>query len=301
MNDEKNTYFISRLVLLATLWLMGLVFWVKVSLGWEARSLGLLVQCLHTLILCFNALLGFLAIIDPDRPDGREIYGHGKKEVLLTLALVAGLAIASFLFFEMLIPQFQAALNRETLPFPLEISIPMLQFLGFVSLPIFGIASFSLYQAKRLEHAILAFNANQLFKEAGLTLLVFAGLWGVWWGEPLIDLFLSIIIYILVLDELWQAIVWNLPLMVEQNAIAADAIAAIAKSVRGVSHCYKIRARGIVGQFVYIQMYLILEPRYEKAATGIARKIEEALRLRYGSLQVTFYIDAEAGKSGVLR
>ncbi|MGK7928774.1 MAG: cation diffusion facilitator family transporter [Spirulina sp.] len=301
MNEEKNAYFVSRLVLLATLWLMGLVFWVKLSVGWEARSLGLLVQCLHTLIICFNALLGFLAAIGSDRPDGREIYGHGKKEVLLTFALVAVLAIASFLFFETLIPQSQAALKRETLPFPLEIKIPVLQFLGFVSLPILGIASFSLYQAQRLDHAILAFNANQLFKEAGLTLLICAGLWGVWWGEPLIDLVLSVIMYILVLDEFWQAIAWNLPLMVEQNAISADAIASIAKSVRGVSHCYRIRARGIVGQFVYIQMHLILEPRYEKAATGIARKIEEALRLRYGSLQVTFYIDAEAKRSGILR
>lgn len=281
---------LTRILLALILLLMGLVVWVKVTLGWEARSLSLLTQAFHTFIICFNTLFGLFTVSSPDQPDGRVIYGHSQRETLFTFILVASLTMGSLFFFWMGIPQARAVMARETLPFPLQVSPSLLQFLALVGAIPLGLAGLSGYQARLLNHPILGFTTKQLVVEAVLTMVVLLGLWGVWWGESLFDLLLAIIIYLLCLDRFWQVISWQFPLMLEQTAIAPEALMQIALQLPGVKRCDRIRSRGIVGQFVYIQMHLLVDRRYEPMTQNIVRSIEAELRRRYGSLQVTFYL-----------
>ncbi|WP_017303495.1 cation diffusion facilitator family transporter [Spirulina subsalsa] len=298
MSEEPTPDLLTRLLLLATIWLMALLVWVKGAAGWEARSLTLLTESLYTLLVGFNGVLSFLAVTNPDHPTGQDIYGHGRRETAIALFLTGTLTLASAGLIWMFVQQVTAALQREVLPFPLQVNPPLLQLVGLSTLSTLALALFSLYHARRLKHPLLGYNATQLFKDASLGILVLLSLWGVWWGEPLFDLLAALILFIVLLDGFWHMICWQLPLMVEQVSIAPDVLAAIAQGVRGVSYCYRIRSRGIVGQFLYLQMHLVIEARYEPQAPLIARQIEEELRLRYGALQVTFYIETER-KRGV--
>ncbi|WP_272116463.1 MULTISPECIES: cation diffusion facilitator family transporter [Spirulina] len=282
-----------RLLLGAILWLMVLVVWVKGSLGWEVRSLSLIVQAFHTLIICFNTLFSLLSIVNADHPDGRMIYGHGQRETLATFVLIALLTLMTVLFASMFVPQLLAIAQRQPLPFDLQIGIPLVQLLGMISAIPLGLACFCGYQARQLNHPILAFNTKQLFIETGLSFFVMAGLWGVWFGEPLIDLIVALILWLVALDRVWQVIAWQFPLLVEQTAIAPDVLAAIARNVDGVKRCDRIRSRGIVGQFVYLQMHLIIDHHYEPLTHELVRELEAELRRRYGALQVTFYVESD--------
>lgn len=109
MTEVTQRYRAIRLVLLIMLWLTLFVLSVKVSVGWTTRSLSVLAESLHTLISSFSALLSLLATSATDRPIGREIYGHGKRETILTLLLTGFLGFACINLLWMTANQFIAA------------------------------------------------------------------------------------------------------------------------------------------------------------------------------------------------
>lgn len=301
MTEGNYRYRTGRLVLLATLWLTLFILSVKVSAGWATRSLSLLAESLHTLITCFSAILSLLALTRADRPIRHEVYGHGKRETALTLLLAAFLGFFCLYLLGMAGQQLAAAWREGTLSFPVHVSLPLLQMLGVIILASIGLALVGIFQARAIRHPTLHFNARELLKDAGYTLLVLGGLLGVWWGLLWLDLVLAIILVILAVTSFWHVVNWQLPLLVEQTAIAPEVLTQIACQVSGVTHCYKIQSRGIVGRLVYIQMHLILHPEFNSVASIIAERIEGAIRERYGSVQMTFYLDEDTPESQISR
>lgn len=296
MTDRQNHYLISRIIVWVTLWLMFLLFGVKVLTGWEMKSLSLLAESLHALIVCFSLLFSWLAIISSDRPTGREIYGHGKRETFLVflLAIIVAFGCAGLLWLCAL--QLMAIARQADLPFPVRVTLPLLQLLGFLVVTTLGLGIFNRVQSRIRRYPMLRFNANQIFKETGLTALVIASLGGVWWGEPLFDVLMAMMLAILALDSFWQLISWHWPLLIEQTAIAPEVLEQLVKEVEGVAHCDNIRSRGLVGRFFYIDMHLILESGEKTLAPKVARQIEQAIRDRYGPVQITLAIENEKGK-----
>ncbi|MDY6781566.1 MAG: cation transporter [Cyanobacteriota bacterium] len=291
MNDRKNQYLTSRLILWVTLWLMVLLLGVKVSTGWKIQSLSLLSAALHSLITCLSLLFGWLTITRSDRPTGGEIHGHGRRESFFALFGVAAVSVSWLRLFFFCLQQLLGAW-QQTLPFSVQATLPRLQFLGAIVAATLGLGLAHRVQSRICGYPILRFNANQLFKDAGLTALSVVSLIGVWVGEPLIDLLGAAILLILAVEGFWQVFVGYFPLMVEQTAIAPEVIERAIVEVEGVARCYNIRSRGIIGRFVYISMNLSLEPDYSKLAPQIARQIEQVLRDRYGPLQITCTIES---------
>lgn len=181
---------------------------------------------------------------------------------------------------------------QQALPFPVQVNIPLLQFLGAIVAATLGLGLLHRIQSRTCGYPILRFNATQLFKDAGLMALTVASLIGVWWsGEPLIDLLAAAILLILAVEGFWQVFVGYFPLIVEQTAIAPEVIERTIVEVEGVARCYNIKSRGIIGRLVYISMNLVLEPHNAKLAPQIARQIEQVLRDRYGPVQITCTIE----------
>jgi divalent metal cation (Fe/Co/Zn/Cd) transporter len=262
----------------------------------EIHSLSLLSESLHTLIACFSLLFSWCAVTSPDRPTGHEIYGHGKRETCLVLFFAVAVVIAwmGLLFF--CIQQLIAAWYQAELPFPVRANIRLLQFLGLLVATTLGLGLLNRVQARIRRYPILRFNANQLFKDAGLMVLTFGSLAGVWWGEPLFDLLTAAILLILAVEGFWQVLVWHFPLLVEPTAIAPEVLEQAIGKIDGVAHCYNVKSRGIIGRLVYISMHLILEPGDNKLAPQVARKIEQVLRDRYGPVQITCTIESDRSK-----
>ncbi|MFW6359288.1 MAG: cation diffusion facilitator family transporter [Chroococcales cyanobacterium] len=291
MAQNTNRYRNSRLYLFSILWLTLFLLSVKVSTGWMTDSLSLLTESLHTLITGFSALLSLFATRNPDTPPGRSVYGHGKRETIVVLVLVAFLGFICLHLLNIAVQQLIALFSGEDTLFNLNVSLSLFQLLGIIILMSMALFLIGIYLAKAQRNPTLKFNANQLFKDASLTFLVTIGLSFGWRGWLWVDPLVSIVILGLVVFNFWQVICWQLPLFVEQMAIAPEEISHLVRQVGGVTHCYDIKSRGIVGRFVQIQMHLILHPDFNGVTSILAERIEAIIQDAYGDVQVIFYID----------
>lgn len=290
MTEGQNRAQVVRLVLFISLWLMLLILSVKVSAAWSARSLSLLAESLHTLLTGFSTLLSLLTI-KTYRPHGSSIYGHGRRETVITFLFIAFLGCAGLNLLAISAQQLVGAIQGGTLSVSVRVGLPLMQLLGVIIVTSLCLAILGIYQGRVLGHPALRFNAAQLFKDVILTLVVVAGLFGTWWGVFWLDTLLAILLVLLAAGSCWQIVNWQFPLMLEQTAIAPEVLAQIARQVGGVTHCYRIRSRGLVGRFVYVQMHLIIHPDLIELTALIAERIESVIQERYGPVQVTFYID----------
>jgi len=292
MTEGQNRAQVVRLILFTSLWLMLLILSVKVSAAWAARSLSLMAESLHTLLTSVSTFLSLLTL-KAYRSNGSPIYGQGKREVVITFLLIAVLGFAGINLIVMSAQQLIGAALGETLNFPVRVSWHLIELLGVLVVTSLGLAIFCLYQGRVLSYPALRFNAGQLFKDVFLTLVVVGGLVSVWWGIVWLDVLLAIVLVLLAAGSCWQVVRWQFPLMVEQTAIAPEVLAQIARQVGGVTHCYHIRSRGLVGRFVYVQMHLIVHPDLAGLTSLIAERIEAVIQERYGPVQVTFFIDED--------
>ncbi len=291
MTEGQNRDQAGRLILFTTLWLTLFVLSVKISAAWATRSLSLMAESLHTLIVSFSTLMSLLKMTVHDYPIGRSVYGHGKRETAIVFLLVAFLGFAGLNVWGLSGQQLLTAIQGESLTFPVRVSLPLIQLLGVVVGTSLCLALVALYKGKVLNNSALRFNGRQLLKDVWLTLLVLGGLVGVWWGLIWLDVVLAILVVLLVAGSGWQVVSWQLPLLVQQTAIAPEILAQIAHQVGGVTHCYQIQSRGIVGRLVYIQMHLIIHPEFAGVTSPIVERIKGMIEERYGPVQVTFYID----------
>jgi cation diffusion facilitator family transporter len=291
MTEGQNREQISRLILFTVLWLTLFILSVKVSAAWATRSLSLMAESLQTLLTSFSVLLSLLRTKAPKRARRPSTYGHSKRETVITLLLVAVLGFAGLNLLIMSIQQLVITISGETLTFPANVSLPLIQLLSVVVVTSLGLAILGLYQAKVLSNTPLRFNATQLLKDVLLTILLIVGLMGVWVGWVWLDAVLAILLVLLAVGSCWQIVNWQLPLLVEQSAIAPEALAQIVREVGGVSHCYQIQSKGLVGRFVQVQMRIIVHPDFTSFTSLILERIETTIQERYGSVQVTLSID----------
>ncbi len=297
MTEAQNRYRVSRIVLFAILWLTLFVLSVKVSVGWAMQSLSLMAESLHALIVSFSTLLSLLALSPPDSPPGREFYGHGKRETAITLLLAAFFGFACLNLAVMSVTQLLAIVQGRELPLAINVNLPAMQMLGMLAAITLVLTLLGVYTTKVLQSPALRFNASLLLKDIGLTILVLAGLLGVGWGIVWLDLLLAMVLVVLAGESFWRVVRRQLPLMVEPTAIATEVLAQIARQIGGVTCCYQIQSRGIVGQLVYVKMHLVLHPEFRGVASLITERIEGAIRERYGPVQATFYIDEKVSDS----
>jgi divalent metal cation (Fe/Co/Zn/Cd) transporter len=291
MTEGQNRKQLGRLILFTILWLTLLILSVKVSAALATQSLSLMAESLQTLLTSFSTLLSLLRIKTPKHLRGPSAYSHSKRETVVTFVLVA---VLGFVGLNVLITagqQLAVIIQGQILVFPARVSLPLIELLGVVVVTSLGLAILGLYQAKVLRNPALRFNASQLLRDVLLTLLLIAGLLGVWSGLVWLDAVLAILLVVLAVGSCWQVVRWQLPLLVQQTAIAPEVLAQIVRQVGGVSHCYQIQSRGLVGRLVQVQMRLIVHPDFTGFTSLIVERVEAAIQERFDPVQVTLYID----------
>jgi cation diffusion facilitator family transporter len=286
---EGQSRWAIRWVLLASLWLSLLLLAMKIWIGWSTQSLSLLAEALHTLVSIFSLFLSIIAV-SSHFMGGREGWGHSKLEAAIALIMVAFMGFACLSLLAIALHQLLATgLATKSLP----TTASMLQFLGMVIATTFCLACFERYEAGVLTSTALHHAANRALQDTWLTLLVLGGLilslrFYIW-----IDAVVTIAILGLVIVGCWQVLNRQLPLLINQVAIAPEAIAQTIHQVEGITHCYNIRSRGVVGRQILIEMRLILHPECTNLARTIAERVERALRERYGPTKVIIYVDQD--------
>jgi divalent metal cation (Fe/Co/Zn/Cd) transporter len=95
----------------------------------------------------------------------------------------------------------------------------------------------------------------------------------------------------------WSVLKENLPWLVDQIAIAPEAIHAIAISVPGVINCHDIASRGVLGRQVFIEMHLIVDAPDVETAHHITEEVESQLQQRFSPVRILIHVEPPAYKS----
>lgn len=279
-------------VLFVTLWWVLLALMVKVWLAWATRSLALFAEALHTLIDCLSVVLSLVAIASPDRYNCREVWGHGKLETAIVLSVIAVLGFSSFSLAGLALYQLGTTPDLKTLAI-VKMSLPVVYTIAVLWIAQSGLALWQRRVALRQGSLSLRTNARHLLQDSWLNGLLVVGLVGLWQGYHWLDPVMSLGFVMTAGLSCWRVLNWQLPTLVRQIAIAPEAIHQIARQVQGITECYRIRSRGVVGRQVWIEMRIALHPEFVTSQTWVKGQVEALLRDRYGPVQVMITVDQD--------
>ncbi|XZO03160.1 MAG: cation diffusion facilitator family transporter [Microcoleus sp.] len=288
-----------RKVLIITLLLNILVMAIKAVVGWLTGSLSLLADALHSVTDSANNILGLVTnhYANP-QPDRDHPYGHQKFDAIGALGIAVFLGIACF---EILSGAVERLLHGGKI---VKISPNEL----WILLIVLGINIFvTFYErgvGKRLGSAILVADAQHTMSDVWVTIMVIAGLIGVWQGEvwnipqlQSLDVFLSFPVALLVFHSGWKVLTENLPWLVDEMAIAPEIIHEIAMDVPGVVNCHSIASRGVVGRQVFIDMHMIVDAADVETAHRITEEVEAHLEERFSPVRILIHVEPPAYQS----
>ncbi|MEH1926592.1 MAG: cation diffusion facilitator family transporter [Nostoc sp.] len=282
-----------RKVLIITLLLNLFVLGLKALVGYWTGSLSLLADALHSVTDSANNVLGLIASkFSSPQPDREHPYGHHKFEAVGALGIASFLGIACF---EIL----QGAIERilKGGGEPVIISPPELWLLLIVLGVNIFVAFYERAVGRRVGSSILIADATHTMSDIWVTISVIGGLIGVWLGYQWMDLVLAFPVALLVFWSGWSVLKENLPSLVDQMAIAPEAIHAIATSVPGVINCHDIASRGVLGRQVFIEMHLIVDATDVETAHQLTEEVESRLEERFRPVRILIHVEPPGYKS----
>ncbi|MCU0567926.1 MAG: cation diffusion facilitator family transporter [Oculatellaceae cyanobacterium Prado106] len=274
-------------VLLITLVLNLLVMVLKAIVGWWTGSLSLLADALHSVTDSANNILGLITSrLASPYPDRDHPYGHQKYEALGALGVAAFLGVACFTILE-------GAIRRL---FQSEEAVTIQATELWLLLLVLGINIFvAFYErrvGRRVRSPILIADAQHTMSDIWVTITVLAGLVGIWiWNFQWLDVVLAFPVAFMVFWSGWSVLRSNLPWLVDEMAIAPEAIRDVVLEVPGVVNCHSIASRGVLGRQVFIEMHLIVNAQDVTTAHKITEAVEAHLEERYSPVRVNIHVE----------
>ncbi len=292
VNTEQQRQTCYRLLLLL-LWANVVILTIEVIAGWVSQSVSLLAESLHTLIDVFSTALSLTAVASPQRILGREIWGHGRGEAggALILAALLGFFGGNILIVAM--GQFEKAMAGVSSPFPVEVTMVLMQLMVAMVAIAIALAAMVAYQGRFLGSVALKLTTQHVLRDGWLSMAMLLGLVGIWQGYSWLDPLMAIALVILTLHSFWRVLNTQLPMLLRPTAIAPEAIAQVVTTVEGVTRCNRIRSRGMVGRQVWIELYLAVHPEFLTMARTIGERVDGALRNHYGPVSTQVWVEED--------
>lgn len=281
--DHRQTV---QRVLVLTLVLNVSVVALKGAVGWWTGSLSLVADALHSVTDSANNVLGLMAnrLADP-HPDREHPYGHQKYEAVGALGIAALLGIACF---EILQTAVARALGGGG---NVQVSATALWLMLAVLGINIAVAYYERRVGRRLGSTILLADAHHTMGDTWITMAVIVGLIGAWRGVDWLDGVLAFPVALLVFRSGWAVLRENLPWLVDEMAIAPEAIHAQVMAVPGVVNCHSLASRGLLGRQVFIDMHLVVQPDTVAAAHGVTEAVEARLQQAFGPARITIHVE----------
>ncbi|TVQ24411.1 MAG: cation transporter [Leptolyngbya sp. DLM2.Bin15] len=280
-------------VLVITLVLNILVTVLKAIIGSLTGSLSLVADALHSATDGVNNILGLVTNhLSSPEPDRDHPYGHQKFEAIGALGIAAFLGIACYEIIQGAIARIFTDVD------PVQVTLMELWILlGVLAINI-GVAVYERRVGHRIGSTILIADAYHTMSDVWITISVMAGLIGIWlWDIQWLDLLLVFPVVILVAQSCWAVLKANLPWLVDEVAIAPEAIQAAALEVPGVLNCHSIASRGMMGRQIFMEMHLVVEAADVKTAHDITEQVEDHLNQKYGPARINIHIEPPSYQS----
>ncbi len=259
----------------------------KLGVGLMSGSLAVLADAMHSATDGLSSLLGLLTngLSDP-QPDRDHPYGHDKYEAIGALAIAAFILFTAFEILQTAAQRLHHGLQ------PLQVSgkelLLLLLVLGFNIL----LAGYERSEARRLGSPLLVADAHHTVSDIWTTVVVLMGLAGsVLLRQYWFDVAVAVPLALLLVRACWEVIRTNLPWLVDQIAIAPEAIHEVAMAVPGVLNCHDIASRGVLGQRVFIDMHMVVDTEDLITAHAITEEVEQRLGDRFGPVRCTIHLE----------
>lgn len=279
-------------VLVATLFLNLFVLALKAGLGWWTGSLSLIADALHSVTDSASNVLGLVTSrLSSPHPDRDHPYGHQKYEAVGAIGIAAFLGIACFEILKGVIERLFFEGNE------VQMSAPVLWLMLLVLGVNILVAFYERRVGRKLGSKILLADAHHTMSDIWITMTVIAGLIGVWLGYPQLDVVLALPVAVLVFRSGWEVMRENLPWLVDEMAIAPEAIHSVVMSVPGVINCHDIASRGLIGRQLFVEMHLVVAAEDVATAHEITEKVEARLEERFAPVRLTIHIEPPAYQS----
>ncbi|MGK7944278.1 MAG: cation diffusion facilitator family transporter [Microcystaceae cyanobacterium] len=288
-----------RRVLFITLWLNIFVMLLKAGVGFLTGSLSLQADALHSVTDSANNVLGLVTShFSNPQPNRNHPYGRQKYEAVGALGIAAFLGIACF---EIL----SGAVERV---FSGQKNVTIEGWELWILLVVLGINIFVAFYERRvgqrIKSPILMADAYHTMSDIWVTIAVLAGLIGIWLGNSRsipqlqwLDVALAFPVAGLVFYSGWEVLKSNLPWLVDEMAIAPEAIHEIAKDTPGVINCHDIASRGLLGRMVFVEMHLIVDAKDVETAHNITEAVEAKLEERFSPVRIMIHVEPPNYKS----
>lgn len=274
-------------VLVITLVLNLFVMVLKAVIGVWTGSLSLLADALHSVTDSANNVLGLVTnrFASP-HPDKEHPYGHQKFEAVGALGIAAFLGIAC-------LEIIQSAVSRIFGEHdPVSLSATDLWILLIVLGTNIFVAFYERSVGYRVDSPILIADAKHTMSDIWITISVISGLVGIWiWNYQWLDVALAFPVAVLVFWSGWTVLKDNLPWLVDQAAIAPEAIYATTMKVPGVLNCHSIASRGVKGRQMFIEMHLVVNAVDVETAHAITETVEQRLSQTYGPVRASIHVE----------
>ena len=292
MQDNRSQV---RRVLWLTLLLNLFVMTLKFTLGMATGSLSLKADALHSVTDSANNILGLVTNrFSSPQPDREHPYGHQKFEAVGALGIAAFLGIACFEILQGAVEKIFFASERVAA----QVTSSELWLLLLVLGVNIFVAFYERSVGRKVNSPILIADAKHTMSDIWVTIVVIAGLIGVWQADNLnlpqlqwLDIVLAFPVAILVFHSGWEVISENLPWLVDEMAIAPEAIYDLVIKVPGVISCHDIASRGMLGRQVFIEMHLIVDTDDLVVAHQITEQIEAALEAKFGMVRAVIHVE----------
>ncbi|MDB9526077.1 cation diffusion facilitator family transporter [Oscillatoria sp. CS-180] len=285
--DRRNCY---RL-LLTWLWVTLLVLGIEAIAGWITQSLLLLAEALHTFVDAFSTGLSLIAVASPQRPLGREVWGHGRAEVASTLGIVSFLGFTGLSLLLAALQQAINAFSRQPDPFKAMIDRSVVYLIVAAIVLSLMVAVYAYSRSRNLGSLALVLHSQHVLGDAWLSGVTLAGIIAIWQQQTWVDPCLAFLLTLFVIRSLWKVLYDQLPALVRPMAIAPEAVAHIVTQVEGVTRCVRIRSRGLVGRQVWVELHVVIHPDFLGVAHIVGERIDAALRLQYGPLRTQIWVE----------
>jgi cation diffusion facilitator family transporter len=262
--------------------------------GLWTGSLSLIADALHSVTDSFNNVLGLVAIrFASPYPDREHPYGHQKFEAIAALSISAFLGMACLEILKGVIDRVMSGGAHKV-----DVSAPALWLMLLVLGMNIIITFYERNVGNRIGSSILIADAQHTMSDVWITIIVIAGLIGVWCGEltgikwlQWLDVAMALPVAALVFWSGWKVVEGNLPMLVDEMAIAPEVINAIARQVTGVINCHDIASRGVLGRQIFIEMHMIVAPTDVESAHQITEAVEDLLHERFDPARITIHVE----------
>ena len=260
---------------------------LKLVIGLLTGSLAVLADAMHSATDGLSSLLGLITngLSDPS-PDRDHPYGHDKYEGLGALAIAGFILFTAFEILKSSLERIAAGLP------PLRLDGQDLLLLLIVLGCNLLLAGYERSEGRRLGSQLLLADAKHTTSDIWTTVVVLIGLAGVLaLGINWLDVAMAIPLCVLLVRACWQVLKSNLPWLVDQIAIAPEAIHEVAMTVPGVLNVHDIASRGVLGQRVFIELHMVVDANDLPTAHRITELVEEHLEARFGPVRCTIHLE----------